>query len=163
MDIVTTNKDFPDQLKEMYKDRTLETKKTGKEVIDFINKEYGITLISNLDELDAIGKSKIDELKFLLQNKDDICIKEFQFEIFRLDKGILTDKFYLYYHDRYQDGLIYVYHESQTDKLFSNCSLLELKLLILSGLEKSDVENETREYFSYLNTCYHYERILNSL
>jgi len=163
MNISTTNKDFPNQLKEMYKDVILKTKKTGKEVIDLINKEYGITFISTLDELDAIGKSKIDELKFLLQNNDDMCIKEFQFETFRLEKGILTDNFYTYYHDRYQDGQIYIYHELQTDKLFSNCSLLELKLIILAGIEKSNIENETREYFSYLNTCYHYERISNSL
>jgi len=158
-----TDTNYFDQLKIIYNKKIIRTKRSAKKILEYLKKKYKIIPI-NLKELDSIGHTKIEEFRYILKNSEKIQINKEAFKIFKLDRNPCTEKYYEYYQERFQGGEnIYIYHENETDKLFSNCDLLELKLTILSGIDEKDIQNNTSEYFSYLNTCYHYDYILESL
>lgn len=149
-----TSNNFIEQLKEAYCDKIIKVKKTTEEVIEYCKEAYGLIPMSDIEGLDYLGISMIDNIKNLLNVVDDSKIK---FKIFRLEENYQTKKFYQYYNDRFYGNLrVYVYHEVFTDKLFSNCELFELKLSLLRGVDKLEIQNETRNYIEYLNNCYLY-------
>jgi hypothetical protein len=158
MNIRATDCDFFDQLKNEYGNRITPGKRSTREVIEYIKQNYGLISLNDINVLDYAAKLYVE----VLQNNLLInSIKnDFKFEIYQLEQNNDTYKFYDYYHRHFKgDFSIYVYHEVELDKLFSNCSLFELKLAILNGVDETDIKNDTREYFNYLNNYYIYEDI----
>lgn len=158
MKIKTTSCDFFTLLKKEYANKVILGKRSAREVIENLKENYKMLLICDIEKLDDIARLKIEEFKDLIDANNNNFKGDYIFDIYQLTHNIHTNKFYKYYHDRFEgNNEIYIYHETKTEKLFSNCDLLELKLTILSGIDEFDVQNDTREYLSYLNDCYQYE------
>ena len=45
---------------------------------------------------------------------------------------------------------LYVFHERNQGKLFSNCELLSIKLELMRGIGQAEADGETRAYRNYL-------------
>jgi len=132
-------KDMPyeishEQLEKRYNNKIIRKKNRSIDVLEGVNSEYGLTLIENFNEIDYAGQSRIKEFSYLLNDGKEPQGKDYSFKVYKLKKNLLTKKYYHYYHERFGKDLnVYVYHELKTDKLFSNCDLLDLKLVVLGG------------------------------
>lgn len=164
MKIYPTREDFPEQLKAIYKNIDIPEKRTSQEIIDFVNQEYGLIPVTSYDGLDyyekAVAKGCLEIFTVVLDDDPDVKVKEYSFKTYELKNCGKAKIFYDHKTD-YELGRIYICHEQNTDKLYCNSNLLEFKLILLAGLDKYDVENQTQKYILYLNDCYGYDWLLD--
>lgn len=154
MNINTTDCNYFDKLKSLYKNKVIKGKKSNSEILEHLN------IISVTEKnLDYMGMEILsEEIKFR-NIKESECV----FNIYQLIYDKSSKKFYDYYRKRYENMLnIYIYHEVKSDTIFSNCTLLDLYMTILKGIEEIHIENSSKEYLIYLDTLYQYEKLLNN-
>ena len=164
MRINATELDFYEQGKKKYAKDIVPMKKSSREVIQCIKNDFNILPVIKMEQLDYLAKSKISEISNALNASKNSIIGNYQFEFYKLEKDENSRIYYRYFLDRfYGDYSIYIYHEINSDRLFSNCELFQLKLIILRGIEEEEIKSNSKEYLDYLNTYYLFEEAWSDL
>lgn len=145
-----TSADFMERLEKEYKSTLVMPCKDTNQLINSIRTVFSLEPVS-IEEA-------ISELKnFILTKKIDVE----KSEAFLLTHNKDTEVFYSYYTSRFQmKEKIFLIVDKGSDAIVSNCELFRIKIKILRGINKEDVERKTREYKAYLNLFYLYDSSL---
>ena len=102
----------------------------------------------SIQKMDAITRATLETLPIKNLNVSDIYI---------VKDNEISHSFYLYFHSRYAlEPFLCVVYDNDTDRLYSNCAMLEMYITILHGIDVGEIETDSIKYHNYLNTLYSY-------
>ena len=102
----------------------------------------------SIQKMDAITRATLETLPIKNLNVSDIYI---------VKDNEISHSFYLYFHSRYSlEPFLCVVYDNDTDRLYSNCAMLEMYITILHGIDVGEIETDSIKYHNYLNTLYSY-------
>lgn len=146
-DIDETKPDFFDNLKVYYQNQIFPCKKTTKDVLDYINRIFGLTLLEE-SELKSKKLESYHDVKQVIDKFNNLFIYELNF-------GSASKKYYKYHEEHYSKGYpILIFYSREEDYLDSNCALLQYELKILQGIDSSDIDSHSSRFKEYLNSMY---------
>ena len=120
--------------------------KSAQEVILILGKKYEIKSILYQD-MDRISQ--------------DIHLSMKRAEVFQVGYADRTKPFFDSVEKTYGSG-VGVYIFLIENQLISNCRELELEMIILSGISRQDIQEETPKYFHYLLQFEFYKRVTHT-
>lgn len=140
---------FMSDLKREYSDCIKTPYKGAKAVLEILMYKFDLHRELVMEKLDNITYATLDTLPINIS-----CTTE----IYIVEDNEKSHDFYLYFHSRYalQPRLCIVYDEKM-DTLCSNCSLLEMYITILHGIDIHEIECDSVKYHNYLNTLYSFD------
>ena len=103
----------------------------------------------SINDLDYMGKAFLNDLSSEYP-KDSL-------KIFKMVENGTTDMFYKYHRERYVGKVCIYIFLSEDNSLHSNCDLLECKLEIMKGINKSEIDKKSHIYWRYLDTMHQYD------
>lgn len=146
-DIVATKPGYFDQLEVYYQDKIYPCKKTNDEVLDQIDRVFGLTL---LDESDL----KVRKLDTYHDVKQAIAACNHLY-IYELNLSSASKKYYKYHEERFsKEYPILIFYSREEDYLDSNCPLIQFEIKIMQGIDKSDIDSRSSGFKNYLNSMY---------
>lgn len=146
-DIDETKHDFFDKLEVYYQNQIFPCKKTPEDVLDYINRIFGLTL---LEESDLTAK-KIESY----HDVEQVIDKFNNLFIYELNLGSASKKFYKYHEEHYSKGYpILIFYSKEENFLDSNCVLLQCELKIMQGIDTNDINSHSARFKEYLNSMY---------
>lgn len=152
------------KLDEYYGSNVIVGKKTTEELIKFCDKKYGLTKVC-FDDLDDIGKS---HLKCFIENLSVYGVCKENTNLYLLSKNKLTQPSYDYYYRHYEsyykmtdnECKVFVFADPRAGHFHSNSAMFDSLLQVLSGIDKSDIDEKNLEYFHYLVCLEMYDNML---
>lgn len=146
-DIDETKSDFFDKLEYFYKDKIKTCVKTTEEVLIYMNEKYGLIYLSESDlaarKIDSYHDVKRETLRF-----NNLIIYE-------LNRMIESEKKYNYHEKHFgKDYPILIFYDKENDFLDSNCTLLQLEIKIMRGINTNDINSHSSKFKIYLNSLY---------
>lgn len=135
-------------LKKKYDNDKIVGIKESEKVLEKLKNLSVIEPIS-INDLDYMGKAFLNDLSSEYP-KDSL-------KIFKMVKNGTTDIFYKYHRERYVGKVCIYIFLSEDNSLHSNCDLLECKLEIMKGINKSEIDKKSHIYWRYLETMHQYD------
>lgn len=147
IDLDETKSDFFDKLEIYYQNQIFPCKKTTGDVLNYINRTFGLTLLGEND----LTAKKIESY----HDVEQVIDKFNHLFIYELNLGSATEKFYKYHEAHYSKGYpILIFYCREEDFLDSNCALLQYVLKILQGIDSDDIDSHSSRFKDYLNSMY---------
>lgn len=117
-------------------------------VLEILMKKFVLYQKVSIQKMDAITRATLETLPIKNLNVSDIYI---------VKDNEISHSFYLYFHSRYAlEPFLCVVYDNDTDRLYSNCAMLEMYITILHGIDVGEIETDSIKYHNYLNTLYSY-------
>ncbi len=171
-----TNPNDCQQLFEIYKPFAIVGPRTSEQIIQDCSERYGLPPVSGLEGVDYFARRQLSMFQNMMSDHPSNDLSEFltdqvelgSFRLYRLPRNEKTE---LYYQDflkhtwfevNGQPNQIYLYHETQKDKFFSNCYCFSLELEILRGITEEDIQQETPTYKWHAHMLYDYHEWIDS-
>lgn len=155
-DIDVTKPDFFNKLEMYYQNQIIPCKKTREEILDHIDRKFGLTLLEKGD-LKARRLESFHDIAQVIDKFNDLLVYE-------MNLNNASINFYKYHEDHFFKGYpILIFYSREEDFLDSNCGLLQFELKILQGIDTSDIVSRSRRYKDYLNSMYLLEWSMTNL
>ena len=134
---------FINDLKREYNNSIVKPYKKTRDVLEILMKKFVLYQKVSIQKMDAITRATLETLPIKNLNVSDIYI---------VKDNEISHSFYLYFHSRYAlEPFLCVVYDNDTDRLYSNCAMLEMYITILHGIDTDSIK-----YHNYLNTLYSY-------
>ena len=139
---------FINDLKREYNNSIVKPYKKTRDVLEILMKKFVLYQKVSIQKMDAITRATLETLPIKNLNVSDIYI---------VKDNEISHSFYLYFHSRYAlEPFLCVVYDNDTDRLYSNCAMLEMYITILHGIDVGEIETDSIKYHNYLNTLYSY-------
>lgn len=133
--------------------------KSVDEVVAFMQKQIGLKTCC-FDEVDWLARSILQTTNALQESLGNSTPNLQELCYYRLCENEVSKIFYQYFRERYpQSPSIYMIVDTAANRVYSNCDLLTMKLILLQGIAKAEIESETIEYKNYLIAAEAYESL----
>lgn len=144
--INSESKSFLSDLEREYKECIVKPYRKTFDVLLMLKCKFGLQQRTLIENLDNITYATLKDLSIENIHLSDIYIVE---------DNEVSHIFYLYFHSRFAlEPWICIVYDRDTDRLRSNCSMLEMYITILQGIGIDEIKNDSVKYHNYLNTLY---------
>ena len=132
---------FINDLKREYNNSIVKPYKKTRDVLEILMKKFVLYQKVSIQKMDAITRATLETLPIKNLNVSDIYI---------VKDNEISHSFYLYFHSRYAlEPFLCVVYDNDTDRLYSNCAMLEMYITILHGIDVGEIETDSIKYHNY--------------
>ena len=124
---------------------------SAEEILEALKREFAMERLA-FEKLNPVTRGGFQREKEF-QQKNGLPVRDWEnICCYRLSRDQNSLPYYRYLEHRYQMVPVdlYVFHERNQGKLFSNCELLSIKLELMRGIGQAEADGETRAYRNYL-------------
>lgn len=124
---------------------------SAEEILEALKREFAMERLA-FEKLNPVTRGGFQREKEF-QEKNGLPVRDWEnICCYRLSRDQNSLPYYRYLEHRYQMVPVdlYVFHERNQGKLFSNCELLSVKLELMRGIGQAEADGETRAYRNYL-------------
>ena len=121
--------------------------------------------------IDETKSNYIEQLQTMYQ-KDKVTYATLNSSLINLNRSkiwiVINDEsaknFYKYYYQRFfNKSYVCLVYDPNLDIFYSNCSLFEVYIKIIRGINEEEIVKNTFKYRDYLNTMYQYQKLMTEL
>lgn len=135
----------------------LRKKYDNNKIVGIKKSEKVLEKLKNLSMIEPISINDLDYMGKAFLNDLSSDYPKDSLKIFKMVENDTTDIFYKYHRERYVGKVCIYIFLAEDNSLHSNCDLLECKLEIMKGINKSEIDEKSHIYWRYLDTMHQYD------
>ena len=143
---------YKEYLKKEYKNKVMPLKKSTDDMVEFLKNKFDMKEVNpEIAEPIFFNHVKTSAFHSPINEKLKLNIEDFDFIAYEIIENAKSDAYYKEFFDyNVKNSRIIVLVEKKIQYICSTFNRLQLELLIEAGIDSYHYENETPEFFGYL-------------